>query len=117
VILLMATAEKTNSPVEHIIETVDGAGPCASAASHADAIECWGDLPMAPGEAKNTLITPRKNTLDWLVDFNNASPQAIEGLYLDLGHGGAPADSQDATVVVRQVFRPVRTARTANQWR
>ena len=67
-----------------------------------------GDLlryaPIAPGAAPNEFITRRAETRDWLVDFNAATPRAIESLYPDLGHGPVPDAAHDKTVVVRQHY-------------
>ena len=111
--MIIGTDEKPYLAYDRMIDAVvalNAAGACPSVATPQEVIGCFARNPSAPGMAKNTLLTRRSETRDWLVAFNNAVPRAIESLYPDLGHGFAAPRQHDTTLVTRQHYPPIPNA-------
>lgn len=100
-LFIMGTADKANSPAANIIDSVDqliANGRC-TVASVSDAVSCWINHATYPGELQMTMVTPQRQTIEWLVDYNNSVKRDRESLYFGRGQ-----NATDRTLTVRQDF-------------
>lgn len=114
-LFMIGTNDKTNSPLENIVESVTRAcaGPtppscaaaCGAGATALDVMTCWRQEATHPGGGRHLMLTPRHQTAQWLVQHNNSVRRAVQSLYPDVGHGGPPNRPTDQTTVVREDYR------------
>jgi len=105
--LIWGTADKVQLPASRLAAAADllsaaGAPNCvAPLDTPAKTFACLMNNPVEAGAGRHTLVSRIEETQDWLVEFNNAEPRAIEGLYPDLGHGQVSGDEDDTMTVRR----------------